>query len=111
MRPLSRLITFAAVVGAVSLSGSALAGLQDDGIVLRLGDRVTVDGEPLGCQVDRRGDQVVLDCRRAGRLAGTYGVFMGARTVRVARYRSSEEAKVVFTARHRGSSRTCRDPR
>jgi hypothetical protein len=107
-----QLLVLGALLAVAPFTGSALAGLQDDGgIVLKLGDRARVEGQPLGCQVVRRGGEVVVDCRKSGHLRGTYGVFMGKRTVKVAHYRSDRVAKVVFTARQRGKSRTCDDGR
>jgi hypothetical protein len=76
-------------------------------LVLRTGDRVVVDGARLGCQVVRRGNRPVLDCRRGGDLKGTYGTMLSERRALVVRYRSSAEAKVVFTARHGGRARAC----
>jgi hypothetical protein len=49
----------------------------------------------------------MLDCRRAGRLAGTYGVFLGRWNVRVLRFSSATEGQVVFSARHGGASVCC----
>jgi hypothetical protein len=76
-------------------------------LVLQVGDRVVVDGARLGCQVVRRGKRPVLDCRRGGDLKGTYGTMLSERRALVVRFRSSAEAKVVFTARHGGGARAC----
>jgi hypothetical protein len=75
--------------------------------VLKVGDRVTVEGQPLGCRVARQGGHVVVDCRRGGPLAGTYGTMLTARGARVVRFRGNSVAKVVFTAEHGGGARTC----
>lgn len=75
--------------------------------VLHVGDRVTVEGQPLGCRVARQGGHVVMDCRRGGSLAGTYGTLLTARRARVVRFRSDAVAKVVFVAEHGGGARTC----
>jgi hypothetical protein len=75
--------------------------------VLHVGDRMVVDGARLGCQVVRRGGRAVLDCRRGGELRGTYGTMLSERRALVVRFRSSAEAKVVFTARHGGGARAC----
>jgi hypothetical protein len=82
---------------------------QGDGkdVVLALGDRVRVDGEPIGCQVARQGGSTYLDCRRGGSLAGTYGTLLGARDAMIVRFTSTDTAKVVFTAKHRGRARRC----
>jgi hypothetical protein len=76
-------------------------------LVLHVGDRVVVDGARLGCQVVRRGSRAVLDCRRGGNLRGTYGTMLSERRALVVRFRSSDEAKVVFTARHGDGARAC----
>jgi hypothetical protein len=76
---------------------------------MRVGDVMEVEGAPIGCQVTRRDGRIVIDCRRAGRLAGTYGTLFDERRVRVTRFRSSDEAKVVFKAKHKGRSRKCHD--
>jgi hypothetical protein len=95
-----------------SLSGMSSSGSAavDETVVLNLGDRVQVAGAPIGCRVTRlaqHGEQVFLDCRRAGRLAGTYGTYLSGRDVLVTRFRSSQVAKVVFRARHEGGSQRC----
>jgi hypothetical protein len=98
-----------AVAGlAVRADGSARGSSAADA-VLRVGDTMKVEGAPLGCQVTQRNGRVVVDCRRAGSLAGTYGTLLDERRVRVARFRSSDTAKVVFKARHRGQARPCHD--
>jgi hypothetical protein len=92
---------------AVRGEGSAHGDAQT--VVLRVGDVMEVEGAPIGCQVTRRGERIVVDCRRSGRLAGTYGTLFDERRVRVTRFRSSDTAKVVFKAKHRGNSRRCDD--
>jgi hypothetical protein len=104
---------------AVVLAGAAILALglrpgapaRADGptVVMRVGDTMQVEGAPIGCQVVKRGDRAVLDCRRGGRLAGTYGTLLDERRARVARFRSSDTAEVVFTARHRGKARRCEE--
>ena len=76
-------------------------------VVMRVGDVMQVEGAPIGCQVARRDGRIVIDCRRAGRLAGTYGTLFDERRVRVARFRSNDTAKVTYTAKHRGRARRC----
>jgi hypothetical protein len=88
------------VAGAAGRAGS-------DSTVLKVGDRVTIDGEPIGCRVARQGGHVVMDCRRGGELAGTYGTMLSARRARVVRFRDNSVAKVVFTAEHGGAARRC----
>ena len=99
-----------AVAGlAVRADGSARGSSAAAAVVLRVGDTMKVEGAPLGCQVTRRNGRVVVDCRRAGSLAGTYGTLLDERRVRVARFRSSDTAQVVFKARHRGEARRCHE--
>lgn len=75
--------------------------------VLRVGDTIRVEGAAMGCQVTRRGGRPVIECRRDGRLSGTYGTFMSDRTLKVARFRSSRTAQTILTARHGGAWRAC----
>src|SRR5215210_6530586 len=75
--------------------------------VLRVGDTIRVDGTAMGCQVTRRGGRPVIECRRDGRLSGTYGTFMSDRTLKVARFRSSRTAQTILSARHGGAWRAC----
>ena len=75
--------------------------------VLNVGDSFVVPDAKMGCEVTRRGSSVVVECRRAGKVKGTYGTFMSGKTVRVARFHSSRSAQVVFTARHGGKWRAC----
>jgi hypothetical protein len=107
--------TATTAVAAMAAAAAALAVVPRDGAgaadpaptVLKVGDRVTVEGEPLGCRVARQDGRVVVDCRRGGQLAGTYGTMIDARKAQVVRYRSDAVAKVVFTATHRGGARRC----
>ena len=75
--------------------------------VLRVGDTIRVEGATMGCQVTRRGGRPVIECRRDGKLSGTYGTFMSDRTLKVARFRSSRTAQTILTARHGGAWRAC----
>jgi hypothetical protein len=105
------LITIAVLALTVvwlSLRGEGSArGDAKHTVVMRVGDVMEVEGAPIGCQVARRSGRVVIDCRRGGRLAGTYGTMFDERRVRVTRFRSSDTAKVVFKAKHRGRARRC----
>lgn len=96
----------AIIVLALSLRSEA-RGDAGQTVVMRVGDVMEVDGAPIGCKVTRRGGRIVIDCRRAGRLAGTYGSLFDERRVRVTRFRSSDTAKVVFKAKHRGRAHRC----
>jgi hypothetical protein len=76
-------------------------------LVLRVGDTLRVEGAPMGCQVTRREGRPVIECRRDGALAGTYGTFMSDRSVTVARFRSRRTAQTILTATHNGGWRAC----
>jgi hypothetical protein len=104
--PAAAALAGAAATAAVA-SGAGAGTAAPAPAVLKIGDRVAVDGEPLGCRVARQDGRVVMDCRRGGSLAGTYGTMLSARKAMVVRYRSNTEAKVVFTATHRGGARRC----
>jgi hypothetical protein len=108
------LLTTIAVIAltalGLSLRGEGSArGDAGQTVVMHVGDVMEVDGAPIGCKVARRGGRIVIDCRRAGRLAGTYGSLFDERRVRVTRFRSSDTAKVVFKAKHRGRAHRCDD--
>jgi hypothetical protein len=75
--------------------------------VLSVGDSFVVPDAKIGCEVTRRGSSVVVECRRAGKVKGTYGAFMSSKTVRVAKFLSSKSAQVVFTAKHGGKWKAC----
>jgi hypothetical protein len=97
-------------VGATVLGVSAgtAAHAQDPATyVLKLGDTVRVEGAAVGCQAVRRGGDVVIDCRRGGPLAGSYGAFLGERRITVARFQANTTGRVVFSARHGGRARRC----
>lgn len=98
---------------AVTLTRSDRASAQvpvPQQFVLRIGDTVRVDGAQIGCQVTRRAGRAVIECRRDGDPAGTYGTFMSDRSVRVARFRSSRTAQTILTAKHGGGWRACQRP-
>jgi len=99
-------------LSAAVLGGGASAQVPGDApaattVALRAGDAMVVEGAPIGCQVIRRGGRLVIDCRRAGRLHGTYGTLLSARRAEIARFRSNHSAKVIFTARHHGGAHRC----
>jgi hypothetical protein len=112
---MTRLLLLTTVVLALAVLGLALRGgtpARGDGagtVVMRVGDVMEVEGAPIGCQVARRGGRIVVDCRRAGRLAGTYGTLFDERRVRVTRFLSSDTAKVVFKAKHKGRAHRCEE--
>jgi hypothetical protein len=101
---------------AVALVVVAVLGLRGDGaasgdaphtVVLGVGDVMQVDGVPIGCQVNRRDARIVVECSRDGKLKGTYVSIFDARRVRIARFRTRDEAAIVFEARHRGRAGMC----
>jgi hypothetical protein len=106
------------VATAVALTLGAVALTNDDGsaqaasdeVLVSLGDTVRVDDAPLGCQVTRlarHGNRIFLDCRRAGRLAGSYGAYFSEKDVLVVRFVSQRKAKTVLHARHDGGVAKC----
>jgi hypothetical protein len=115
---MARRLTLLAVLTA--LIAAALVAPQDPAgapagasrtLTLDIGDRIHVDGAGIGCRVTRLkdfGGQVFLDCRRAGRLAGTYATFLGKRQVHVVRFGEAQTGRIVFSARHKGSPLECR---
>jgi hypothetical protein len=100
--------TMAIALVALILSGGA-HGDSATTVVMDVGDVMEVEGAAIGCKVVLKGGRPVVDCRRAGSLAGTYGTLFDERRVRVARFTSSDTAKVVFKAKHRGSAKRCDD--
>jgi hypothetical protein len=109
---MTRLLVSTTVAIALGLVGLALHGGAARGdsartVVLGVGDVMEVEGAPIGCRVAQRDGRLMLDCRRAGRLSGTYGTLFDERRVRVTRFESSDTAKVVFKAKHRGRAKRC----
>ena len=106
-------IAAAAALGTVAgiAAGPAVParGAAEVAVELQNGDIARVADVPIGCRVSRRGipPATMLDCRRAGALAGTYGVLFGRSKVRVVRFSSAHEARVVFTATHGGGAGCC----
>ena len=103
--------TVAIVLGlaALALQGRPARGNASQTVVLKVGDVMQVEGAPIGCRVGRRDGRLVIDCRRAGRLDGTYGTLFDERRVRVTRFKSGDTAKVVFKGKHRGRAKRCDD--
>lgn len=75
---------------------------QGDGstIPVALGDVVTVTNAPIACMARMHNGERALDCRRAGKLRGTYGTLLTPKEVLVVRFESEHVAKIVFQARH-----------
>jgi len=116
--PLSRLVLIGfVVVIAVGLAAwrpaDVLSAGQRSGggeILIDLGDVVRIKDGSVGCRVTRRAGfpgQKILDCRRAGRLPGTFGALIGHRKLLVVRFKEGGVANVVFTGTHEGESATC----
>jgi hypothetical protein len=84
------------------------AASQNGPVFLDVGDSFQIVGAPVGCKVIERRGGKSLDCRIAGRLAGSYGTLMSAARVDVVRFTSGRVAKVVFTATQHGGFRVCR---
>ncbi len=91
-----------------SANGRNTPAASAEAITVQVGDIVRVEGGVLGCVARRRAGERFLDCRRAGRLAGTYGTMFGERTVRVVRFRSNSVARIVLSARHGRRATCCR---
>jgi hypothetical protein len=104
---LTVVLLICSAIGTIALGQAAPASPQGQTVTLRIGDRMDVEGQPVGCRVTRKSGQVMVECRRAGKLQGTYGTYIGRRTAMVARFKSRDVAKVVFVGRHRHGSRTC----
>jgi hypothetical protein len=75
--------------------------------VLKVGDTFRVEDAGIGCQVTRRANRPTIECRRDGRLKGTYGTFLSKRKVTVARFRSPTTAQEILSATHGGRWRAC----
>jgi hypothetical protein len=110
-----RLLGSAAVLTAVGcgwFASSLVAAPTSERVIeARLGNRIQVVGAPVGCRVVRMhelGRRVVVDCRRAGTLAGTYGTLLTGREAVLVRYESSRTAKQVAVAVHEAELRRCR---
>lgn len=78
---------------------------------LEVGDRFSVIGASIGCRIarmDELGGRTVVDCRRAGALAGTYGAMLSSREALIVQFRGARAAKVIYEARHQAGARQCR---
>ena len=97
------------LAGAIVVNDDA-AALTHESFVVSLGDRIRVDGAPIGCRITRlagHGERPYVECRRQGNPTGSYGVYFSGRDVLVARFRSSKEARVVFKRSHSTSVERC----
>ena len=108
-----RVLLLAVLLGLAAFAATALASPAQIApqppvqTALNVGDSFVVPDAKIGCQVTRRGTSVLVECRRAGKAKGTYGTFFSSKTVRVARFKSSRTAQVVFTAKQGGKWRAC----
>jgi hypothetical protein len=105
-------IVATATLGALALGrmGTAAFAASDE-VRVSIGDTVQVDEAPIGCRVTRLarfGNRVFLDCRRGGRLAGTYGTYFGEKDVLLVRFVGPRKAKTVLRAQHEGEVARCR---
>jgi hypothetical protein len=91
-----------------SMRSAQAAASQNEPVFLDVGDSFQIAGAPVGCKVIARGGAKTIDCRIAGRLAGSYGTLMSATRLHVMRFTSARVAKVVLTARQHGGFRVCR---
>jgi hypothetical protein len=126
----TRLLLIAALLTLVGIASTVLTLMLSDGasatsqppvvvdpelvapgvphqVTMRVGDTMVVEEAGLGCQVDLRGERVVIECRRAGQVAGTYMTLISKRGAKLARFRSADAAKVIVTAAHGGGWRAC----
>jgi hypothetical protein len=100
----------AAAAFSVAVSG-ILAASSPPPLELELGDRFRVAGAEVGCRVARiaeLGGRMVVDCRRAGPLVGTYGAMVSKREAVIVRFHSGHSAKIVFQAAHERRAERCR---
>jgi hypothetical protein len=115
---MSRLVAIAGLAAAVALgawlaSVGGAASVRATGpqtVSVRLGDRIRVVDAPIGCRVVRMrelGRRVVIDCRRAGPLAGTYGTLFTAHEAALVRFKSRHTASLLLVATHNGQVRRC----
>jgi hypothetical protein len=105
------LVVVALVAVAAAVHHGDARASSGEAVVLSLGDRILLEGAPVGCRIAHlrgHGRQAFVDCRRAGALKGTYGTYFGKRKVLVVRYVSDRVARVVFQARHEEAADKCR---
>jgi len=94
-----------------SATGGATEGRTEEVFNVRPGDRIRLVDAPIACRVVRMkqlGGRVVVDCRRAGALAGTYGTLVSAREAVLVRFESSTTAKRIAVGIHRRAAESCR---
>ncbi len=106
-------VATAAAAGTLLAGGPATAQQGDPSqqLMLGVGDTMRVEGTDLGCQVSRRAGRTTVECRRVRETRASYGTFLDARRAIVARFRSPDTARTIFTARHGGGYTVCRSSR
>ena len=105
------LVTVLATAGLLVALAIGTTAFAASDVRLSIGDKVLVDEAPVGCRVTRLaryGNRVFLDCRRGGRLAGTYGTYFGEEDVLVVRFVGPRKAKVPLHAHDDGEVTRCR---
>ena len=117
---MKRVLLLMAVVAASVLMAwlavaraSATSGIAPRSIAVRPGDEIRVLGAPIGCRVAQMRafeGRIVVDCRRIGRLRGTYGTLLSAREAGLVRFESNSTGKLLYRAAHHGSIRKCGTP-
>jgi hypothetical protein len=103
--------TLAAAAGSSVAVSVTLAAASPPSLQLEPGDRFRVAGAEIGCrvaQISELGGRTVVDCRRGGPLAGTYGAMVSEREAVIVQFRSGQRAKIVFQAAHEGKAERCR---
>lgn len=113
MRILLAVCALAAATTSLGWMVSAQAAAQTAAVPLqaRVGDKITVVGAPVGCQVVRVSEfdgRIAVECRRAGRLKGSYGTLLTGREAVLIRFESQHTARRVAVAVHREGIRECR---
>lgn len=93
--------------GAVSTWAAETETPDPNALRVEVGDVIEVTGTRVKCRATMRKGARTLDCRRIGRLAGTYGTLLTSRRVLVVRFKSERVAQIVFEARHLGPAVAC----
>jgi hypothetical protein len=113
-----RLLALTAAASAAALvawlgqnDGASAAGAgKTSAIAVRVGDRIRVVDSPVGCRVVRMrqlGGRIVIDCRKGGRLTGTYGTLLTAHEAGLVRFETAHTARLLVVGTHGGRVRNC----
>jgi hypothetical protein len=113
MRGLLAASTLLAAILAAGWLLSTLAAAQTPAATFqaRVGDKIRVVGAPIGCRVVRMSQlegRIVVDCRRAGPLTGTYGTLFSGREAALIEFVSRRTARRIAYAVHRRDKWECR---